>query len=189
MLGVAAYDPVFFLHHSNIDRQYAYWQKLQELRKKSTKAKPKDKDFPLPPFSSKRFNPFYDFTGLHPTQLYGLEYKKHYNYEYDYLLFDGATPEDFLLQESIRCHNKTLAAIVEKDRSIRTRNNMTVLRIDNGANLANISNVFHTLGVHGVPISPKPLDYDLTFTLTNCGRNNKLCSLYGLNTKINMGYI
>ena len=97
---MAAYDPVFFLHHGNIDRQYAYWQKLQELRNKSTLAI--SKEFRLPPFSSKKFNPFYDFTGINPTQLYGLEYEKHYNYEYDYLLFDGATPEDFLLQSSIR---------------------------------------------------------------------------------------
>ena len=35
---MAAYDPVFYLHHSNVDRQYAYWQDLQRLRKKSAEA-------------------------------------------------------------------------------------------------------------------------------------------------------
>ena len=83
----------------------------------------------------------------------------------------------------MRCNNKTYAAIVLKDRSIRTQNNMTVLRIDNGTNLANISNVHATPVVHGVQIS-KPFDFDLTFSMINCGPQNRLCSLYDLNTNM-----
>ena len=61
---------------------------------------------------------------------------------------------------------------------------MTVLRIDNGTNLANISNVHATPVVHGVPISPKAFDFDLTFSMINCGQHNHLCSLYDLDTNM-----
>ena len=31
-LGYSAFDPIFYLHHSNVDRLWAVWQKLQILR-------------------------------------------------------------------------------------------------------------------------------------------------------------
>ena len=31
-LDFASYDPVFFLHHANVDRIFAIWQQLQKYR-------------------------------------------------------------------------------------------------------------------------------------------------------------
>ena len=31
-LHYSAFDPIFYLHHSSVDRQWAIWQKLQMLR-------------------------------------------------------------------------------------------------------------------------------------------------------------
>ena len=33
-LEYTSYDPIFFLHHSNVDRLLVIWQELQKLRKK-----------------------------------------------------------------------------------------------------------------------------------------------------------
>ena len=33
-LLTAAYDPIFYLHHSYVDRQLAFWQELNKLRKR-----------------------------------------------------------------------------------------------------------------------------------------------------------
>ena len=80
-LAFAAYDPVFYLHHSNVDRIYAFWQKLQKIRGKSSEAKAKAKEFPLPPFTDPTVNPFYQVTGVDPTQRFSLNYEKHFNYK------------------------------------------------------------------------------------------------------------
>ena len=78
-VGFAAYDPVFYLHHSNVDRQYAFWQNLQKIRGKSSEAIAKE--YPLPPFNEPTVNPFYQVTGVNPTQQFSLNYEENYNYK------------------------------------------------------------------------------------------------------------
>ena len=56
----AAYDPIFFLHHSYVDYQWAFWQELQRLRGLTEKPqKSQDiEDFgePLAPFNLPQYN-------------------------------------------------------------------------------------------------------------------------------------
>merc|ERR1711988_458456 len=63
-LVTAAYDPIFYLHHSNVDRYYAYWQALQELRglgSLTTQILDNSlvNSFTMPPFTSRAVNPFF----------------------------------------------------------------------------------------------------------------------------------
>ena len=64
-VATAAYDPMFFLHHSYVDFQWAFWQELQRLRGKS--AMPLERDMngpydkqelgkPLRPFNVREYN-------------------------------------------------------------------------------------------------------------------------------------
>ena len=48
---VVSYDPIFYLLHSYVDFQYAYWQELQKIRgrEKFTLAEKPDRE--MPPFS------------------------------------------------------------------------------------------------------------------------------------------
>ena len=55
--GTGAYDPLFYLHHSYVDLQWAYWQKLQQLRPGRTD-KPNIDEFnqPIAPFDKDGVN-------------------------------------------------------------------------------------------------------------------------------------
>ena len=59
-IGTAAYDPIFYLHHSYIDHQWAFWQELQRLRGLDEKPlKSEDvENFgqPLAPFNLTKYN-------------------------------------------------------------------------------------------------------------------------------------
>ena len=101
----AAYDPIFYLHHSFVDLQYAYWQALQTLRVQPLKSsfKPYRE---MPPFSdltpdNHNINPIQE-TKEHCTQYSTIDYKTNYNYEYDQLIIDGKTPEGKLSQNFIQ---------------------------------------------------------------------------------------
>merc|ERR1719342_5230 len=96
----SAYDPIFYLHHSFVDLQYAYWQKLQCLRQRDVNA-PRSSHREMPPFSNyttpddiQNVNPF-SITKQYGTQLSTNAYKTNFNYQYDQLIFDGKTPEEF----------------------------------------------------------------------------------------------
>ena len=59
-IKTAAYDPIFFLHHSYVDYQWAFWQELQRLRgldEKPLKSQ-ETKNFgePLAPFNLTQHN-------------------------------------------------------------------------------------------------------------------------------------
>ena len=113
---MAAYDPVFYLHHSNVDRQYAFWQELQKLRGYlSTEAI--SKDFSMPPFWDQRYNPdpIYKVTGKNATQSYGLNYETNFNYKYDKLTFEGDTPEEFYQKYNSHCTDRSMAVIVVRN--------------------------------------------------------------------------
>merc|ERR1719300_30758 len=96
----ASYDPIFYLHHSFVDFQYAYWQELQKIRGKSTLAVNPDREMPPfsgytpPPVNPDIPNPLHS-TKEFDTQRLGLDYKNNFNYEYDKLTFNGLTPNQF----------------------------------------------------------------------------------------------
>ena len=159
---MAAYDPIFYLHHSNVDRQYAFWQELQKLRGLSTEAI--DNLFEFPPFFDRQYNPSptYQVTGVNATQSYGLDYESNFCYKYDQLLFDGKTPEEFLPE----CSNTSpiMAAITVKNDTKQTTNNIVIQQAAGTrqlTTLATISNAFVTLGIQG-QTSEKPFYFDLT---------------------------
>jgi len=121
----AAYDPIFYLHHSFVDLQYAYWQKLQQLRHLSTVSSISPKT-QMPPFSNYtqhgdiNINPFVA-TKVHDTQ-YSTTDLTNYNYDYDQLIFDGKTPEEFHDAYDSKCLNKSHLGYSVKDYKIPSTN-------------------------------------------------------------------
>jgi len=95
----AAYDPVFYLHHVNVDRQFAFWQELQRIRRErneiETEIDVSDLQTPLEPFNRETINPF-EKTRRNSLGEDTLDYRKDLCYEYDSLTFDGLTPEEYL---------------------------------------------------------------------------------------------
>ena len=83
-LEPSSYDPVFWLMHTGVDRQFAYWQQLMSLRGIDIPSKPPDAD------NIQLFNT----TGNHEGSN-TFEYKKELCYEYDSVLFDGKTAKEF----------------------------------------------------------------------------------------------
>ena len=90
-LDYAAYDPVFFLHHSNLDRLWAIWQELQRYRKLSFN----DANCALPlmnqpmrPFSNSTANQDrLTFSHSRPNDVF--DYQNVLHYKYDTLSFTG----------------------------------------------------------------------------------------------------
>ena len=95
--GTGAYDPLFYLHHSYVDLQWAYWQKLQQLRDGQTDELPNTDVFnqPIAPFHKDGVNNNTK-TLRNNRGRDTLDYKGNFCYEYDKLLFNGKTPEQFL---------------------------------------------------------------------------------------------
>ena len=91
-VATAAYDPVFYLHHANVDRQFAFWQQLQRLR--GSQIDFSDLKSNLPPFHRRNINQ-YEKTRMNSVGVNTLDYKRNLCYEYDTLTFDGMTPEQF----------------------------------------------------------------------------------------------
>ena len=108
-LDFAAYDPVFFLHHSNLDRLWAIWQELQRYRKLSFN----DANCALPlmnqpmrPVSNSTANQDrLTFTYSRPNDVF--DYQNVLHYKYDTLTFHGLS----IMQLAI-----TLEKRREKDR-------------------------------------------------------------------------
>ena len=144
-----------------MDRYYAFWQKLQQLRGKRSDARART--YHMLPFNEQLVNPFYQVNGVQPTQSYGLNYEEHFNYKYDDLLFDGRTPEEFLSDGL--CGNRRLAGIVLKDQSRQTTNQIRMVKTDDDTTISTIPHAFATLGQ--VRTSSKHMvDFDLSKTLT-----------------------
>ena len=80
----SAYDPIFWLMHSGLDRQFAYWQQLMNLRGKRIPSRPPGAD------TIELFNT----TGNHEGSD-TLQYEKELCYEYDSIVFDGKTAKEF----------------------------------------------------------------------------------------------
>ncbi|KAH9509972.1 hypothetical protein Btru_044759 [Bulinus truncatus] len=95
-LEYSAYDPLFYMHHSFLDKIWSVWMALQEKRGKPYKAHCAQSYVhqPLKPFSfSKTYNPnmktYYHST---PTNIY--DHIKELDYTYDRLEFDGMNIHD-----------------------------------------------------------------------------------------------
>ncbi|PVD32161.1 hypothetical protein C0Q70_07590 [Pomacea canaliculata] len=92
-LDYAAFDPLFFLHHANVDRIWAIWQALQQYR-----GLPDDKSDcalnimrkPLHPFDDKGQNEF-DLTNRYSRPIDVFDYSNHFDYHYDTLNFNSWT--------------------------------------------------------------------------------------------------
>ena len=97
-LLTAAYDPIFYLHHSFVDRQLAFWQELNTLRKHEIGTFD-DMDKPLDPFNRSEYNQV-KMTLENNRPKDGFDYKSKFCYEYDSLTFDNMTPEEFLEKEN-----------------------------------------------------------------------------------------
>jgi len=93
----AAYDPVFYLHHTNVDRQFAFWQEVHRIRNSENRT---DLQIPLKPFHNETVNPF-NTTRKYHLGVNALDYKNHFCYEYDTLTFNGSTPEMIAGPDSI----------------------------------------------------------------------------------------
>ena len=94
-LEMSSLDPVFYLHHTYIDHQFAYWQELQKLRgKPSIPDTPElySTRLPLIPFKSMKGHK----TSANNRGIDTADYKTSYCYDYDELMFDGMTPLEFL---------------------------------------------------------------------------------------------
>ncbi|XP_012938877.2 hemocyanin 2 [Aplysia californica] len=90
-LSYSAFDPIFFLHHSNVDRIWAIWTALQQYRGKPYKAHCAQSyvNQPLKPFafSSPLNNNEKTFSHSVPTNVY--DYAEELGYDYDNLQFGG----------------------------------------------------------------------------------------------------
>ena len=117
--AIAAYDTVFWLHHSYVDYQWAYWQELQRIRIQQGTATQEETE-PQSGEGESRPNrenqttiEIFDFT--QPFKPYNNEsanrnaktlqtnlgtdtydYRNNLCYEYDTLIFNGLTPEQYL---------------------------------------------------------------------------------------------
>ena len=126
-LLTAAYDPVFWLHHSYVDRQLAFWQEVNKLRKNEIGSFD-DMDKPLDPFNRSEYNQVQmTFDNSRPKD--GLDYKNKFCYEYDTLLFDNMTPEEFLEKENAKLGAKSCVGSEEQCVAIMADNMMHIINV------------------------------------------------------------
>ena len=103
-INTAAYDPVFYLHHTYIDYVFAFWQELQRLRGHNKVPAIQDLADALPPFNNRRYNNK-SITFQNNRGRDTFEYTAKYCYKYQDLKFDGLTPAQFLkLHSTVPMH-------------------------------------------------------------------------------------
>ena len=118
-INYASYDPIFYMHHMNVDRQYAYYQALQKVRGRSVTL-PSYQNIEMTPFSGKTKEATEDINIPNPiksTQDYstftgGLNYDTNFQYQYDSLTFGGTTPDKF---DSKHCGSPGVSVKVNKN--------------------------------------------------------------------------
>nr|QCX35557.1 Hemocyanin [Lymnaea stagnalis] len=90
-LEYTAYDPLFLLHHSNVDRQFAIWQALQKFRGlpyNSANCAIQHLRQPMRPFSDE--SNINAITRANSRAIDAFDYDR-FNYQYDNLNFHGLT--------------------------------------------------------------------------------------------------
>ncbi|XP_029636170.2 hemocyanin G-type, units Oda to Odg [Octopus sinensis] len=91
-LEYTAYDPLFILHHSNVDRVWAIWQALQKFRGhryNSANCAIETLRKPMSPFSLTSDINVDSMTREHSVPFDVFDYKKNFHYEYDVLELNG----------------------------------------------------------------------------------------------------
>ncbi|GAB1598687.1 Hemocyanin A-type, units Ode to Odg,Hemocyanin, beta-C chain unit D,Hemocyanin type 2 unit a,Hemocyanin [Argonauta hians] len=91
-LEYTAFDPIFILHHSNVDRIWAIWQALQKYRGNrynSANCAIESLRNPMSPFSLTSDINVDSMTREHSVPLEVFDYKKNFHYEYDVLEVNG----------------------------------------------------------------------------------------------------
>ncbi|XP_070184411.1 hemocyanin 2-c chain-like [Littorina saxatilis] len=91
-LRFSAYDPIFFLHHSNTDRLWAIWQELQKYRGlpyNSANCAIASLRQPLQPFAQDHVTNPDPVTRDHSTPFDVFNYENSFHYHYDNLQFNG----------------------------------------------------------------------------------------------------
>ena len=88
----AAYDTVFWLHHAFVDKLWAYWQELQQLRSLEEHYI-HEFDLPFPPFKK---------IGREVV-----DYRSNLCYDYDHLIFDDKTPGEYKRDEEDKASKAT----------------------------------------------------------------------------------
>jgi len=107
----AAYDPIFYLHHTNVDRQFAFWQELQRIRNRDIEHS--DLSIPLQPFNRETNNPF-EKTRNNNLGANTLDYKTNLCYDYDTLTFNGMTPQQFNTRNARRIFRYFVGIVLPK---------------------------------------------------------------------------
>ncbi|CAG5132265.1 unnamed protein product, partial [Candidula unifasciata] len=114
-LSYSAFDPIFYIHHSSIDRIWAIWTALQQYRHKPYKAHCAQTHVhtPLKPFSfsSPYNNNEKTYSHSTPTNVY--DYEEELGYTYDNLEFGGLRiPElDDYINNHVKNHNRVFLGI------------------------------------------------------------------------------
>ena len=93
-LETAGYDPIFFLHHGNVDYLWAFWQEVARINGNSNPTIPRF-DQPLEPYSNKVYNDN-DRTFQKSRPQDTLDYRNNFCYQYDQLLHNNLTPQEFV---------------------------------------------------------------------------------------------
>uniref|UniRef100_A0A1C7D012 Tyrosinase copper-binding domain-containing protein n=1 Tax=Biomphalaria glabrata TaxID=6526 RepID=A0A1C7D012_BIOGL len=106
-LEYTAFDPIFYIHHSGLDRIWAIWTALQELRGKPYKAHCAQSytNTPMKPFAFSSPYNNNNKTSSHsvPTKIY--DYESELNYAYDSLRYGGmnvAELNSYILERKTR---------------------------------------------------------------------------------------
>nr|AIL00900.1 hemocyanin subunit 1 [Euprymna scolopes] len=150
-LDFAAYDPVFFLHHSNVDRLWAIWQELQRYRKlpynEANCALPLLNE-PMRPFSNSTANQDrLTFTNSRPNDVF--DYQNVLHYKYDTLTFEGLSiPELEALINKRQDHDRVFAGFLLH--GIKTSAEVHIyICVPTGVNEENCGNFVGTFSVLG----------------------------------------
>ena len=93
-LETAGYDPIFFLHHGNVDYIWAFWQEVARINGNSNPSIPGFNQ-PLEPYSNKVYNDN-DRTFQKSRPQDTLDYRNNFCYQYDQLLHNNLTPQEFV---------------------------------------------------------------------------------------------
>ena len=117
--ATASYDPLFWLHHSFVDSQWAFYMELCKLRNGNCDGNLIEKsawDDPMPPFNRRKlkngFKNENERTLRHSTARATVDYEDNLCYKYEDLKFDDMSPEEFLENQN---DGDELFALSEED--------------------------------------------------------------------------
>ena len=96
----AAFDPIFWLHHSFVDSLLAFWQQLQRLRGNNLDLDPSLESSQMDPFHRRGINQNQK-TLSNSRMSEAVDYKK-FCYDYSELKINGKTPEQYFEEKNSR---------------------------------------------------------------------------------------